>query len=101
MIGHCFPVYTRFHGGMGLATAGGLIIVLSPWTIAIAIPIWAFFFLLVFKKNYSPRSVAISIPLAVATTILFLNPMPPVRWMLALMSVVLVLRHLPEWNRVT
>ncbi len=100
VIGHCFPVYTHFHGGMGLATAGGLILILSPWTIAIVVPIWAVFFLLIFRKRYSPRSVAISIPLAVAITILWLNPAPPLAWMLALVTIVLVLRHLPEWNRV-
>ena len=99
VIGHCFPVYIRFHGGMGLATAGGMILILSPLTIAIVVPIWAFFFLLIFRKRYSPRSVAISIPLAVAITILFLHPAPPLAWMLSLVTVVLVLRHLPEWNR--
>ncbi len=99
VIGHCFPLYTRFHGGMGLATAAGMILILSPWTIAIVVPIWAFFFLLIFRKRYSPRSVAISIPLAVAITIFWRNPAPPLAWMLALVTVVLVLRHLPEWNR--
>ena len=100
VIGHCFPIYTRFHGGMGLATAAGLILILSPWTIIIVVPVWAIFFLLVFRKRYSPRSVAISIPIAVALTLLFLHPAPPLAWMLALVTVVLVLRHLPEWNRV-
>ncbi len=100
VVGHCFPLYTRFHGGMGLATAGGLMLVLSPWTIAIVVPIWAVFFLLIFRKKYSPRSVTIAIPPAVAISIAFLNLPAALDWMLASVAVVLVLRHLPEWNRV-
>ncbi|MFQ5576559.1 MAG: glycerol-3-phosphate acyltransferase [Anaerolineae bacterium] len=97
--GHCWPVYTRFHGGMGLATAGGLILILSPWTVAIVIPIWAVFFLGLFKKKYSPRAVTIALPLAVIAS-LFLLPLPlNARWMLGLVTGVLVVRHLPEWNR--
>jgi len=99
VIGHCFPVYTKFHGGMGLATAGGIILLLSPWTLAIVIPIWAIFYIVVFKKLYSPRSVALAMPLAVVISVVFLPLFRPAKWMLLSMTVVLVLRHLPEWNR--
>jgi len=100
VIGHCWPIYIRFHGGMGLATAGGLILILSPWTVAFVIPIWAVFFLGVFQKKYSPRAVTIAIPLAVVLSIIFLNLSLPLKWMLALVTIILVIRHLPEWNRV-
>ncbi len=99
VIGHCFPVYTKFHGGMGLATAGGIILLLSPWTLAIVIPIWAIFYFGVFKKLYSPRSVALSMPIAIAISVAFLPLDAPIKWMLVSMTTILVLRHLPEWNR--
>ncbi|RME47973.1 MAG: acyl-phosphate glycerol 3-phosphate acyltransferase [Caldilineae bacterium] len=101
VIGHCWPLYTRFHGGMGLATAGGLILILSPLTIAIVVPIWAILFLGIYRKKYSPRCVTIAIPLAVGLSIAFLPLAANLRWMLGLVALVLVVRHLPEWNRVT
>jgi len=100
VIGHCWPIYTRFHGGMGLATGGGLILILSPLTIAIGAPIWAVLYLFVFKKQYSPRCVTIALPLAVIVSILFLPLAANVKWMIALVAPVLIIKHMPEWNRV-
>jgi glycerol-3-phosphate acyltransferase PlsY len=100
IIGHCWPVYTKFHGGMGLATAGGLILITSPFTIAFAIPVWALFYLGIFKKQYSPRCVTITIPVAVALSLIFLPLATNVQWLLGLLTIVLVIRHIPEWNRV-
>jgi glycerol-3-phosphate acyltransferase PlsY len=98
--GHCWPIYTRFKGGMGLATGGALILVSSPWTIVIAILIWAVFFFLVFKKQYSPRCVTITAPVATALSVIFLPLTINVQLLLVLLTIVLVIRHLPEWNRI-
>jgi glycerol-3-phosphate acyltransferase PlsY len=100
VVGHCWPIYTKFQGGMGLATGGALILVTSPWTIALAIPVWAIFFFLVFKKQYSPRCVTITIPVATALSLIFLPLAINVQWLLVMLTVVLVVRHIPEWNRV-
>ncbi len=36
LLGHCFPVFIRFKGGRGVLTGGGVVIMLSPLTFAIA-----------------------------------------------------------------
>jgi glycerol-3-phosphate acyltransferase PlsY len=100
VMGHCWPIYTRFHGGMGLATGGGLILIVSPLTTAIAIPIWVVCFIGIYKKKYSPRCVTITLPIAVALTLLFIPLAAEVQWLLVLVTSILVVRHLPEWNRV-
>jgi acyl phosphate:glycerol-3-phosphate acyltransferase len=98
--GHCWPVYTKFHGGMGLATGGALILVNAWWTIAIAVPVWGFLYVGIFKKQYSPRCVMMTMPVATALSIIFLPLDTNVQWLLILLTVVLTIRHLPEWNRV-
>lgn len=100
VVGHCWPIYTKFHGGMGLATGGGVILVVSPLTIAIAVPIWAICYIAIYKKKYSPRCVTIALPIAVVLTLLFIPVAAQVQWLLVLMTFILVVRHLPEWNRV-
>lgn len=46
-IGHMYPVFLRFRGGKGVATATGVLVALDPWLGAGAIATWiiiAFFF---------------------------------------------------------
>lgn len=31
VIGHCFPVYVGFKGGVGLAASAGALVIISPW----------------------------------------------------------------------
>lgn len=100
VIGHCWPIYTKFHGGMGLATGGALILILSPLTIALAIPVWTVLYVGVYKKKYSPRCVTITMPIVTGLSLLFLPLAINVQWLLVLLMIVLVIRHLPEWNRI-
>lgn len=40
VVGHVFPVWTRFRGGKGVATGGGVFAVLSPIVFAILVALW-------------------------------------------------------------
>jgi glycerol-3-phosphate acyltransferase PlsY len=46
-VGHIFPVFFRFTGGKGVATAGGILLAINPWLGAATLATWviiAFFF---------------------------------------------------------
>lgn len=99
VVGHCWPIYTRFQGGMGLATSGALIFILSPITLAFVIPVWATLFFGSFKKAYSSRAVVLALLIGVTIQILFFPPEFHIRWFLIFVTPILILRHLPEWHR--
>lgn len=40
VIGHCYPISLRFHGGMGLTSAGGVFLVLNPAALITLIIAW-------------------------------------------------------------
>ena len=40
IVGHVFPVYMRFRGGKGVATATGVFLALSPVAVAVALAVW-------------------------------------------------------------
>lgn len=39
-LGHCFPIYLKFHGGKGVATGAGVVFVLLPVPMLIGLAVW-------------------------------------------------------------
>ncbi len=46
VVGHMFPLYFRFQGGKGVATAAGMILALYPPAALLAVAVWALTFYL-------------------------------------------------------
>ncbi|MGH9945049.1 MAG: glycerol-3-phosphate 1-O-acyltransferase PlsY [Pyrinomonadaceae bacterium] len=42
VVGHCFPVWLRFHGGKGVATGLGVFLLLSPLAVLLALLVFIF-----------------------------------------------------------
>ena len=97
IIGHVYPVWLRFHGGKGVATAGGVFWVLSPAAAAVAA---GMFFAVAWRTRYvSVGSVAAAV-LLVPLAYLLEAPPPTVVGALAA-AVLITYRHRGNLLRVT
>ncbi|HEY6096202.1 MAG TPA: glycerol-3-phosphate 1-O-acyltransferase PlsY [Gallionellaceae bacterium] len=88
-LGHLFPVFLRFQGGKGVATALGVLLALSPWLGLAALVTWLLV-ALVFRFSSLAALVA-----AVATPLFAILLVLPREYVLAagVMSLLLIWRH--------
>ncbi|HET8773476.1 MAG TPA: glycerol-3-phosphate 1-O-acyltransferase PlsY [Thermoanaerobaculia bacterium] len=63
VLGHMFPVWLRFHGGKGVATAAGVILALDPRVFAASVLVFAIVVLLSRMVSLASILSAASIPL--------------------------------------
>jgi glycerol-3-phosphate acyltransferase PlsY len=96
VVGHCWPVFAGFRGGMGLATTGGIMLAVSPLGFLIA---FAILLVSVLVVRHSARGAVVA---AVISPFAF--------WLLGLRStelwagtaaaiVIAVRFYLEDWNR--
>jgi len=88
-LGHVFPVFLRFQGGKGVATAVGVLLGLSLWVGLLAMATWL---LVAFIWRYSSLSALVAAALAPIYTLSILGLQSSVIAVL-IMSLVLVWRH--------
>ena len=88
-LGHLFPLYLRFRGGKGVATAAGVLIAFD-WRVALAtIAAWL---VVVVVTRYSSLAGIVAALVAPAAAWWFLGP-GPMLFAVSAMSVVLIARH--------
>ncbi|PXW86846.1 acyl-phosphate glycerol-3-phosphate acyltransferase [Nitrosomonas sp. Nm84] len=88
-LGHVFPVFLRFQGGKGVATAVGVLLGLNPWVGLMAIATWLLVALIWRISSLSALVAAVLTPLYAASMLGFEGSTLAV----LCMSLVLVWRH--------
>jgi glycerol-3-phosphate acyltransferase PlsY len=95
VVGHVLPVTRRFRGGKGVATGGGMLVVLFPWIVIGLMLMW-FVVARVFKlASLASLLAAVLFPIAVAVA----GYSWPEVVVIAAIAVLVVVRHLPNLRR--
>ena len=95
VIGHCYPVFANFRGGMGLAVAGGATIAATPVAFLISL---ALLILLMLIIKHSARAALIAGLLA-PILLYILNYRGNELWIVAATGLAVTLRFTIDWNR--
>jgi glycerol-3-phosphate acyltransferase PlsY len=89
-VGHLFPVWLRFRGGKGVATAFGIFLVLAPWVALAGLAAWVIAYLV--TRISSVGSLA-GTAVCVAGVFLADGPRHPASWTALVVGALIVLRH--------
>ena len=95
VIGHCWPVFAQFRGGMGLASAGGCLLAVSPLAFLIAA---AILIALTLTIHHSARA-SVFTGIAVAPALLLMGQRGIEFLVAAAVGLVIAYRFLINWNR--
>jgi glycerol-3-phosphate acyltransferase PlsY len=90
VVGHCYPIWLKFRGGKGVATAFGAFLVLSPWAAAAGIVLWLVVLLVWRRVSLASMVAAAAFPLAL---VVIDDPTPVILAAVSATAVLIVLRH--------
>jgi glycerol-3-phosphate acyltransferase PlsY len=94
VVGHVFPVYTRFRGGKGVATAGGMLFAVAPIPMALALGVFLLAVTTTGRVSIGSLAAAVSIPLWIG----FLRAPSGQRYSLLLLGVSIALAVFIVWT---
>ena len=87
VLGHSYPIYFRFRGGKGVATAAGALLGLHPPTALLALAVW----LIVFKlSRTSSLAALVALPLCVS---MLAWMQPETLWPMTVLAALIIWRH--------
>jgi glycerol-3-phosphate acyltransferase PlsY len=93
--GHCWPLYTRFQGGMGLGSAAFILMYLSPLSFLLLVPAYPLWYVVFRRHRYrAAAATALTAPVALWLTG---NPLSGIAVGLG-MGLVIAVRHIPNLN---
>ena len=95
VVGHCWPIFAGFRGGMGLATANGGMLAAFPFAIFIT---YAVLGLLTLILRHSARASVIT-GILFAPLLWLVGQRGLVLWIAAAVGLVVAFRFLIDWNR--
>jgi glycerol-3-phosphate acyltransferase PlsY len=95
VVGHCWPIFAGFRGGMGLATANGGMLAAFPFAIFIT---YAMLGLLTLILRHSARASVIT-GILFAPLLFLAGQRGLVLWIAGAVGLVVALRFLIDWNR--
>ncbi len=95
IVGHCWPIFAGFRGGMGLATAGGGMLAVEPMGFLIGLGLLV---LLVLLVRHSARATVVG-GLLLAPTLWLFGLRGLAFWVGVCAGLVIAVRFLIDWNR--
>jgi len=93
--GHCWTIFARFRGGMGLAVAAGALTAVSPLAFLITFAVLLFFVLVLHHAARGSLVAGLAAPL-----VLWLCGLRgDILWLSAFSGIVIAVRFTVDWNR--
>ncbi len=89
-LGHLYPIYHKFKGGKGVATALGVMMAFSGWLALLTVLVWLGVFL---ASRISSLSALVAAVLAPAIAWVLLSPYPQLVAVVVVMAAFLIVRH--------
>lgn len=95
VIGHCWPVFAQFRGGMGLATCGGALLAVDWISFSVAFGFWL---ILMLALRHPARASALT-GIFMAPLFWLFNLRSHEFWVAVTCGIIIAYRFLVDWNR--